>query len=104
MDKTKNLDPFGDEFEPDDKLTQILNEPEDTSPMAQTIRIACFEYNGHSVVARRFVGEDGKFYLWQGRFDGSDIIWVAARTLEKFEQEFRRIADFLDEDEEGHHV
>ena len=99
MENEKILDPFGDEFDPDDRLTKILNEPEDTSPMAKTIRIACFEYNGHAVVARRFVGEDGKFYLWQGGFDGSDIIWVVARTLEKFEQEFRRIADAVDADE-----
>lgn len=92
-------DPFGDIVEPNDTLTRILNEPEDTSPMAQTIRLAHFEYNGHTVTARRMIDDKGTFYLWQGRFDGSDIVWVIARTLEKFEQEFRRIADAVDADE-----
>ena len=39
--------------------------------MLKTVTQATFEYRGHFAIARKMVDSlTGKFFCWQGRFDG----------------------------------
>lgn len=66
--------------------------------MLKAVTSATFEYRNHIAVARKMVDSlTGKFFCWQGRFDGNESTFIVSRTLEAFERNFIALADKVEE-------
>lgn len=70
--------------------------------MLNTLTAATFKHRGHVITARRMVDSlRGKFFCWQGCVDNREDLSVANRSLNKFEEQFKTLADKLGDADES---
>ncbi|MBQ3434426.1 MAG: hypothetical protein IJG24_05205 [Selenomonadaceae bacterium] len=64
--------------------------------MLNTLTSATFQYRGHTITARRMVDSlTGKFFCWQGYSGGREDSSIAHKSLNKFEEQFKQLADTM---------